>query len=132
MLTATTSWFSTEAGRALTRRAVRQCAVTAEPADVARLAAQGPWDAVIDTCASVPGVVGQNARALAGQARAYLFVSSVSAFADWPARPLRDGMPLLEGAPGATEGDYGALKAGASSEPSARRFPAGRLSCTRG
>ena len=84
-----------------------------EPTDVARLAAQGPWDAVIDTCASVPGVVGQNARALAGQAGAYLFVSSVSAFADWPARPLRDGMPLLKGAPDATEGDYGALKAGA-------------------
>ena len=74
-----------------------------ETADVARLAAHGPWDAVIDTCASVPGVVGQNARTLAGQAGAYLFVSSVSAFADWPARPLRDGMPLVDGAPDATE-----------------------------
>ncbi|MBS2961661.1 NAD-dependent epimerase/dehydratase family protein [Actinocrinis puniceicyclus] len=87
-----------------------------DPADLGRLVAEGtaagPWDAVVDTSGYVPKVVGDGARALAGAAGAYLFVSSVSAFAHFPARSITDGSPLLACEPDATEGEYGPLKAG--------------------
>lgn len=82
------------------------------PDDVARLSQTGTWDAVIDTCDSPPRVIGESARALAERAGSYLFVSSISAFADSPTRPVTTGSALHEGSPDATEGHYGALKAG--------------------
>jgi 2'-hydroxyisoflavone reductase len=91
------------------------------PQDLARLAAGAPeaaeeggpaWDAVVDTCGRKPKTVGDSARILAGKARAYLFVSSVNAYAEWPGSPVRDGSPKFECGPGETEGEYGALKAG--------------------
>lgn len=86
------------------------------PADLDRLsrqaATQQPWDAVVDTSGYVPKVVADSARALAGAAGAYLFISSLSAFGDFPARPVTDASPLLECPPDATEGEYGPLKAG--------------------
>jgi len=82
------------------------------PADLERLAGEGPWDAVVDTSGYVPKVVGNSARALAGAAGAYLFTSSISAFKDYPAQPVGHGSPLFECAPDATEGEYGELKAG--------------------
>src|SRR5262249_31326344 len=42
------------------------------------------WDAVIDTSGYVPRVVGASARLLAEQADAYVFVSSISVYRDWP------------------------------------------------
>ncbi|HEV2347520.1 MAG TPA: NAD-dependent epimerase/dehydratase family protein [Actinocrinis sp.] len=83
-----------------------------DPADLARLAAAGPWDAVVDTSGYVPKIVGDSARALAGGAEAYLFISSLSAFTGFPAERLDPGSPLFECPPDATEGEYGALKAG--------------------
>ncbi len=80
--------------------------------DLARLAGQGPWDAIVDTSGYVPRTVGDGVRALARSAAAYLFISSVSAFSDFPARAVRDGSPLFECAEDAVEGDYGELKAG--------------------
>jgi 2'-hydroxyisoflavone reductase len=82
------------------------------PADLERLAAEGPWDAVVDVAGFVPAVVGSSARALAGAAGAYLYISSISAFANYPAQQVGDGSPLFECGPDATEGEYGALKAG--------------------
>lgn len=91
-----------------------------KPEDIERLVASAPdapeggpaWDAVVDTCGLTPKVVGESARALRGKARAYLFISSLNAYADWPGRPLRDGAPKQECGPGETEGEYGPLKAG--------------------
>ncbi|WP_367129269.1 NAD-dependent epimerase/dehydratase family protein [Saccharothrix sp. HUAS TT1] len=64
-----------------------------DPIDLDALAAAGPWDAVIDTSGSRPRTVGQSARALSGRAGAYLFVSSVHAYADWPAGPVDEQSP---------------------------------------
>ena len=83
-----------------------------DPADLERLATEGPWDAVVDTSGYVPKVVGAAARALAGAAEAYLFISSISAFAAYPGAPVGRDSPLFECAPDATEGEYGVLKAG--------------------
>jgi 2'-hydroxyisoflavone reductase len=71
-----------------------------------------PWDAVVDTCGFKPRIVGDSARILAGKARAYLFISSVNAYAEWPASPVRDGSPKFACGPEETEGEYGPLKAG--------------------
>lgn len=91
-----------------------------EPEDLARLAASAPpsadggpaWDAVVDTCGFKPAIVGRGAAALAGSARAYVFISSLNAYEQWPAVPLRDGAAKFACAPDATEGEYGPLKAG--------------------
>jgi 2'-hydroxyisoflavone reductase len=83
-----------------------------DPADLERLAAEGSWDAIVDTSGYVPKIVGDTARALAGSAGAYLFISSISAFAEYPGKPAGYGSPLYECVPDATEGDYGELKAG--------------------
>jgi 2'-hydroxyisoflavone reductase len=82
------------------------------PADLERLAGEGPWDAVVDTSGYVPKVVGAGARALARAADAYLFISSISAFPGFPAERVGYGSPLSECAPDAAEGEYGELKAG--------------------
>ncbi|HEX4791434.1 MAG TPA: NAD-dependent epimerase/dehydratase family protein [Actinospica sp.] len=108
-----------------------------DPADLARLVAAAPaaadapavasaaaasapaaadggagWDAVVDTCGFKPAVVGRSAKALAGSARVYLFISSINAYAQWPAEPVRDGSPKFECGPEKTVGEYGPLKAG--------------------
>jgi len=91
-----------------------------KPEDLARLVASAPeaagdgpaWDAVIDTCGFKPKIVGASARALADKARAYLFISSVNAYSEWPAEPIRDGSPKFDCGPEETEGEYGPLKAG--------------------
>jgi 2'-hydroxyisoflavone reductase len=82
-------------------------------ADLAQLAGRS-FDGVIDTCGFVPRVVGASARLLADRAAHYVYVSSISAVASWPAEPALDGE---EGRPcpsdaGPDDGDYGVLKAG--------------------
>jgi 2'-hydroxyisoflavone reductase len=74
------------------------------------------WDAVLDTSAYVPQVVRSAAAALENQVERYLFVSSISVYADY-SRPTREDAPketLAEGHP-ADEllpdyANYGALK----------------------
>ncbi|HTJ72174.1 MAG TPA: NAD-dependent epimerase/dehydratase family protein [Actinospica sp.] len=93
-----------------------------QPEDLARLVAEagaespadhGPiWDAVVDTCGFKPKIVGESASVLRDKARAYLFISSLNVYRDWPVQPVRDGSPKQECAPDATEGEYGPLKAG--------------------
>src|SRR5262249_9151690 len=69
------------------------------------------WNAVVDTCGFVPRVVRQSTDLLHGRVGRYVFVSSVSAYADVSAPP-EEGAPLA--GPPASEDvmkDYGALKA---------------------
>lgn len=72
------------------------------------------WDAVVDTSGYVPRVVRASAEALADSVGLYVFVSSVSAYADF-SRPVDEGSPTgtltdesTEEVTGAT---YGPLKA---------------------
>ncbi|MEV4560840.1 NAD-dependent epimerase/dehydratase family protein [Kitasatospora sp. NPDC049285] len=76
--------------------------------DLARLAAQGPWDAVIDTSAGEqpPKVVLAGARALESATDRYVYVSTVSVYAGWPDHPLKVGDPLMDG-PADAGSDYG-------------------------
>ncbi|MET8147607.1 NAD-dependent epimerase/dehydratase family protein [Actinoplanes sp. NPDC005259] len=85
--------------------------------DLARLASEGPWDAAIDVAGSVPTMVRDAARALQRATRKYVFVSSVSAYAGWPAEPVTESSPLHEGDPDMGSGDgpshaYGPMKVG--------------------
>ncbi|TQF07639.1 NAD-dependent epimerase/dehydratase family protein [Kitasatospora acidiphila] len=80
--------------------------------DVARLAAQGPWDAVVDTSASelAPVTVLLGTRALAPVAARYVYISTVNVYEGWPSEPLSLDSPVLDGPPDA-DVDYGRLPA---------------------
>lgn len=75
------------------------------------------WDAVIDTSGYFPGVVRASAEVLRDAVGRYLFVSSISAYADFSQAPsesskraeLADGQPVDEMLPDYS--NYGALKA---------------------
>jgi 2'-hydroxyisoflavone reductase len=71
------------------------------------------WDAVVDTCGYLPGVVRASAEATAGSGL-YCFVSSVSVYADFSA-PVDEDSPVAElgdlPADEVTDESYGALKA---------------------
>lgn len=67
-----------------------------ESADIARLAEQGPWDAVIDAAGYVPRNTLEVARALEPQTTRYLFISTVSVYAGWPVEPLSEDSPVLQ------------------------------------
>ncbi|MEU8655296.1 NAD-dependent epimerase/dehydratase family protein [Actinoplanes philippinensis] len=92
--------------------------------DLARLAGSGPWDAVIDVAGTVPTMVRDAARALRPATTRYAFVSSVSAYAGWPAGPVTETSPLHDGDPDRSDPEgashtYGAMKVG--SEAAIRR-----------
>ena len=71
------------------------------------------WDAVIDTCGFLPGVVRASAQAL-GNAAVYCFVSSISVYADF-AVPTDEDSPVAQlgdlSADEVTDESYGPLKA---------------------
>lgn len=77
----------------------------------------GRWDAAIDTSGYVPGIVRRSAEALSDSVERYLFVSSISAYADFSTGPsehseraeLAEGQPADELLP--DYANYGALKA---------------------
>ena len=80
------------------------------------------WDAVIDTSGYLPRVVRQSAALLAGRAGRYVFVSSISAYADL-SMPGLDESAALAAPPSPTADDaedvmkhYGGLKAGCERE----------------
>ena len=56
----------------------------------------GEWDAVIDNSASVPRWVRDSAGLLAGRAERYLFVSSISAYADFGTAGLTEDAPVAQ------------------------------------
>ena len=72
------------------------------------------FDVVVDTCGYVPRVVQQAVDHLAGRAAQYLFVSSVSAYADHRPSGIREDHPLAAppelGAENVTGETYGGLK----------------------
>jgi 2'-hydroxyisoflavone reductase len=73
------------------------------------------WDAVLDTSGYVPRVVRQSAELLAPAVGRYLFISSISVYADLSAkRGIDEASPVAKLADPASEDvpkDYGALKA---------------------
>ncbi|MFH9439208.1 NAD-dependent epimerase/dehydratase family protein [Streptomyces rochei] len=79
-------------------------------ADLARLASEGPWDAVVDTSASemAPRDVLAGARVLEPVAGRYVYVSTVNAYRGWPNDPLTEDSEVLDGPPDA-DADYGRL-----------------------
>lgn len=66
------------------------------PEDLERLVDGRRWDAVVDTSGQQPYDVAQSVRLLRGRAGHYSFVSSVHAFADWPAKPVDEDSDTLE------------------------------------
>ncbi|WP_432923979.1 NAD-dependent epimerase/dehydratase family protein [Microbispora sp. CA-135349] len=83
--------------------------------DLRRLADGRQWDAVIDVCGFVPRVVLESVRTLSGHAPHYTFISSISAYPDWPDKSeVNETFPTHECPPDADAefGDYGVLKAG--------------------
>jgi 2'-hydroxyisoflavone reductase len=71
------------------------------------------WDGVVDTSGFVPRVVRQSAELLGDAVRRYVFVSSISVYAD-PSQALDESSPVAELEDPASENvqeDYGALKA---------------------
>ncbi|WP_042452807.1 NAD-dependent epimerase/dehydratase family protein [Streptacidiphilus jiangxiensis] len=85
-----------------------------DEADLAALAAAGPYDAVVDVCGYVPTEVARSAAALAQSADAYLFVSTINVYPDYPALPTDESSRRHGGRAdaGPGEGDYGWLKDG--------------------
>jgi len=91
------------------------------------------WDVVIDNSASIPRWVRQSAQLLAGSVRQYLFVSSISVYADFASPGMDESAPVgtiddptVERITGAT---YGPLKALCEQEAE-RAFP-GRATVVR-
>lgn len=82
--------------------------------DIARLAASGHWDAVIDTSAYAPDRTRELATALEPVAARYIVVSTVAVYRDWPAAPTTETSPTLRCPPDTSAGQagYGALKSG--------------------
>ncbi|MEU2980229.1 NAD-dependent epimerase/dehydratase family protein [Streptomyces hirsutus] len=79
-------------------------------ADLARLAGEGPWDAVVDTSASemAPRDVLAGARLLEPVAGRYVYISTVNAYRGWPDEPLTEDSEVLDGPPDA-DSEYGRL-----------------------
>ncbi|MEA2784928.1 MAG: hypothetical protein QOF71_1032 [Candidatus Eremiobacteraeota bacterium] len=82
--------------------------------DLERLPADAAWDAVVDTCGFVPGVVATSAQALRERAGRYVFISSISVY-DMSHPAIDESSPTLELPPDAprdvmTPETYGALK----------------------
>ncbi|GLW07767.1 reductase [Microtetraspora sp. NBRC 13810] len=94
--------------------------------DLERLVAGREWDAVIDVSGRVPRVVGESVRLLSGRAGTYAFISSISAIAEFGAKPVDEGSPLFACPSDAAEGEYGALKAGCERAVE-EGFPGNRL-----
>ncbi|MBS0320653.1 MAG: NAD-dependent epimerase/dehydratase family protein [Proteobacteria bacterium] len=106
----------TRGREAASPHAVRALTGDRDPRIGAGLAALAghPFDAVVDLSGYVPRVVGASAAALADRVRRYLFVSSVSVYADLSYPDADESAPLATLADPATEDvlpNYGGLKA---------------------
>lgn len=82
--------------------------------DVSALQGQ-TWDVVIDTCGYVPRVVSVSAQALARSTALYVFISSISVYADFSNPGINESSPVAtmpdETVEDVTNETYGALKA---------------------
>jgi 2'-hydroxyisoflavone reductase len=90
--------------------------------DLQELVAGRWWDVVVDTSGYVPLVVRDAARALAGRAGRYVFLSTISVYPDWPANGVSEASAVYD-CPSDTSGSaadeaswsatqYGSYKAG--------------------
>jgi 2'-hydroxyisoflavone reductase len=73
----------------------------------------GSWDGVVDTSGYVPRIVRQSAELLRGKVQRYVFVSSISVYADF-SEPITEQTPVAQlddPSTEAVEEHYGALKA---------------------
>ncbi|WP_051407429.1 NAD-dependent epimerase/dehydratase family protein [Nocardia sp. CNY236] len=95
----------------------------ADPAAVARLAAAGPWETVIDTSSYVPRETLALAEALEPVAGRYVLISTVSVYKGWPIDALSEFSPILECPPDAGP-DYGF-----DADPSPSRYGFGKAGC---
>lgn len=75
-------------------------------ADVTRLAAVGPWDAVIDTSGYIPRDVLAVCERLEPVTARYVFMSTVSVYRGWPVEPLSEASEVLY-CPADAGPDYG-------------------------
>ena len=84
-----------------------------EPGSLAQALADDTWDAVWDTWAQEPVVVGEAARLLDGRARHLTYVSSRSVYS-WPIAPgSNESAPVVDADPAGTDpDDYPAAKRG--------------------
>ncbi|WP_432824745.1 NAD-dependent epimerase/dehydratase family protein [Dactylosporangium sp. CA-092794] len=87
--------------------------------DIRSLARSGPWDVVVDVNGSVPAVVRRSASVLADVAERCAFVSTISAYRDWPHAPVDEESPIWDADPDDDPGTrrwdpdaYGPLKVG--------------------
>jgi 2'-hydroxyisoflavone reductase len=82
--------------------------------DLGRLAGKS-WDVVIDTCGYIPRLVRQSALALRDAVRSYVFISSLSVYADFSRIGINESAPLGrlgdESREEITRESYGPLKA---------------------
>ncbi|MBQ0887779.1 NAD-dependent epimerase/dehydratase family protein [Streptomyces sp. RM72] len=76
--------------------------------DLRKLAQRGPWDAVVDTSSSElpPREVRLATTTLAGHARRWVHLSTVSVYEGWPHEPLTEDSPLLR-CPADADGSFG-------------------------
>jgi 2'-hydroxyisoflavone reductase len=88
-------------------------------ADLRALSSNGTWDVVVDVSGSVPAVVRRSAEVLADVVEHCVFVSTISAYRDWPHAPVDETSPLWDGDPDVDPGTrrwdpdaYGPLKVG--------------------
>lgn len=76
---------------------------------------EGQWDAVIDTCGYVPRIVKLSAEALKEKVEKYVFISSISVYANFAKIGINESDPVAkledESAEEITGETYGALKA---------------------
>ena len=77
-----------------------------QAADLARLSAAGPWDAIIDTSGYVPREVLASCERLEPVTARYVFMSTVSVYRGWPVEPLSEASEVLYCPPDAGP-DYG-------------------------
>lgn len=52
------------------------------------------WDAVVDTCGYVPGVVTASAEKLKGAVDRYVFISSISVYSEWDGSVVNESTPV--------------------------------------
>jgi nucleoside-diphosphate-sugar epimerase len=67
--------------------------------DLRALVRHAPWDVVVDVAGSVPAVVRRSVDLLTHATDRYVFVSTVSAYRDWPHEPVDEGSALWQGDP---------------------------------
>lgn len=81
-----------------------------DPSALAAALGDDQWDVVVDTWSGAPRVATLAARMLRGRVDRYGYISSASVYA--PGQSDAESSPVVAGDPGASDGDYAAIKRG--------------------